>query len=94
MLPLLSTLLLFFSRAQAQTAAAGGGGGIAAAPVQYPTVVNVPSLLIQDGTTAVVTQPFTQTFVTPLGTWAFPTPEVGSVGLGSIQGQIGTVRSP
>lgn len=78
----------------AQNAAAGGGAGFAAAPVQYPTVVNVPSLLVEGGTTTVVQQPFTQTFVTPLATWAFPTPKVGSVGLGSIQGRIGTVRNP
>jgi hypothetical protein len=76
----------------AQNAAAGGGAAGVAAPVQYPTVVNGPSLLTQGGTTTVVQQAFTQTFVTPLGTWAFPTPGVGSVGLGSIQGQIGTVR--
>jgi hypothetical protein len=36
---------------------------------------------------------FTQTFQTPLGTWAFPTPQVGSVGLGNIQGTVGAVRN-
>jgi len=87
---LLTTLLL--PLVSAQNAAAGGGGAVAAAPIQYPTVVNVPSLLIQGGTTTTVQQAFTQTFVTPLGTWAFPTPGVGSVGLGNIQGVVGTVR--
>jgi hypothetical protein len=78
--------------AHAQNAALGGAGGGAAAPVQYPVVINGPSLLTKAGTTTTVQQAFTQTFVTPLATWAFATPEVGSVGLGSIQGQIGTVR--
>lgn len=88
LLPLLALLPL----ANAQSAAAGGGGGGVAAPIQYPTVVTGPSLLTQGGTTTTVQQAFTQTFVTPLGTWAFPTPGVGSVGLGSIQGVVGTVR--
>jgi len=89
---LLSALLLLLG-AHAQNAALGGAAGAgAAAPVQYPVVINGPSLLTQAGTTTTVQQAFTQTFVTPLATWAFATPEVGSVGLGSIQGQIGTVK--
>jgi hypothetical protein len=94
-LSLLTLISLFLPLTLAQNAALGGAGGaIAPAPVQYPVVINGPSLVTQGGTTTTVQQAFTQTFVTPLGTWAFPTPEVGSVGLGSIQGQIGTVRGP
>jgi len=73
------------------------GGGVAAATlaaVQYPVVTNVASLQTINGVTTVVQIVFTQTFAaTPLGTWAFPTPGVGSVGLGDIQGTVGSVKS-
>lgn len=100
MRPTISTTLLSLaltlylpSLSHAQNAAAGGGGGAVVVPVQYPTVINGPSLVTADGTTTTVQQAFTQVFELPLAAWAFPTPLSGSVGLGTIQGQIGTVRA-
>ncbi len=92
-LSLLLALFLFLAPGQAQNAALGGGvvgGGQAA--VQYPVVTNVASLVTVGGVVTVQSVVFTQTFVTPLGTWAFPTPSAGSVGLGNIQGTIGVVH--
>ncbi|KAI9644219.1 hypothetical protein NHQ30_007574 [Ciborinia camelliae] len=65
---------------------------------QMPTTTtNAPSLYTTDGTTTVkYIKTYTQTFATTaLGTWPIgATPLVGSVGLGTIQGIVGTVRHP
>ena len=90
---LLSTLLLLMPFTTAQNAALGGGGAAAPAASQYPIVTVAPSLQTVGGTTTTVVGPFTQTFVLPLGTWAFETPSVGSVGLGNIQGNVGAVKT-
>lgn len=75
--------------------AQGGGAAIATTviAVQYPTVVVGPSLFVNAaGLTSAVQLPFTQTFKSPLGTWAYPTAVAGSIGLGNIQGTVGAVR--
>jgi len=93
-LSLLLALLLFLAPARAQNAALGGGvAGAAQAATQYPVVSNVASLVTVGGTVTTEAVVFTQTFVTPLGTWAFPTPSAGSVGLGNIQGTVGAVHN-
>jgi hypothetical protein len=94
LLIVLATLLIVpFTSAQI-----AAGGGVAPAPslaaTQYPTVLNVPKILIQGGVTTSQEVVFTQTFAsTALGTWAFPTPAVGTIGLGEIEGQVGEVKS-
>jgi hypothetical protein len=89
---LLFALLTLLSLAAAQNGALGGGAGNSPQPTQYPTVTTGPSLQTAGGTTTAIYQPFTQAFVTPLGTWVFPTPLAGSIGLGNIHGTVGTVR--
>ncbi|KUJ17898.1 uncharacterized protein LY89DRAFT_745887 [Mollisia scopiformis] len=74
------------------------GGGIAAttlAATQYPTTSVAGSLFTVDGTTSATWILMTQTFATTaLGSWALgPTPGVGSIGLGSIAGTVGKVKS-
>jgi len=94
LLTTLLTILLLLAPTLAQNAALGGGGaGATQAASQYPTVSNVASLVTAGGSTTVAQVAFTQTFVTPLGTWAFPTPSIGSIGLGNIQGTVGAVRA-
>lgn len=94
-LPLLASVLILLLASPSQTnaqAAPGGGAPPVANPLQYPVVVVGPSLTTVAGSTSAINLPFTQTFVTPLGTWAFPTPSAGSVGLGDIQGTVGKVK--
>lgn len=74
------------------------GGGIAAttlAASQYPTTIYGPELLTVDGTTTTTWTMYTQTFAaTALGSWDLgATPRVGSIGLGSIQGTVGEVKT-
>ncbi|POS86699.1 hypothetical protein EPUL_005127, partial [Erysiphe pulchra] len=74
------------------------GGGIAATtlpPTQYPTVTYAASLYTLGTYTSATWKDFTQTFAaTPLGTWALgPTPRIGTIGLGTIQGTVGAVKS-
>ena len=94
-LAFLISLLVLAPFTTAQNAALGGAGNPAAspAPSQYPVVNVGSSLLTIDGKTSAVNGPFTQTFVLPLGTWAFPTPSAGSIGLGDIQGTVGAVKT-
>ncbi|PVH89148.1 hypothetical protein DL98DRAFT_96903 [Cadophora sp. DSE1049] len=73
------------------------GGGIAAttlAPSQYPISTTAGSLFTVNGVTSATWKLFVQTFATTaLGTWDLgPTPGVGSIGLGDIQGTVGSVR--
>ncbi|KAH7351242.1 hypothetical protein BKA65DRAFT_550203 [Rhexocercosporidium sp. MPI-PUGE-AT-0058] len=73
------------------------GGGIAAttlAPSQYPISTTAGSLFTVNGVTSATWTLFVQTFATTaLGTWELgPTPGVGSIGLGDIQGTVGGVR--
>jgi len=76
---------------------AAGGGIVASslAATQYPTTSVAGSLFTSDGTTSATWVLVTQTFATTaLGTWALgPTPLVGSIGLGSIQGAVGKVKT-
>jgi hypothetical protein len=74
------------------------GGGIAAttlAASQYPTTSVAGSLFTIDGTTSAKWVLITQTFAaTALGTWALgPTPGVGTIGLGTIEGTVGKVKT-
>ncbi|CZR67718.1 uncharacterized protein PAC_17617 [Phialocephala subalpina] len=74
------------------------GGGIAAttlAASQYPTTSTAGSLFTVDGTTSATWKLITQTFATTaLGSWDLgPTPGVGTIGLGSIQGTVGKVKT-
>ena len=95
----LSSLLLSLASASPEPAPQiAQGGGIAPttlAPVQYPVVSNVASLVTINGVTTVSQIVFTQTFAsTALGTWALgPTPLVGSIGLGDIAGTVGGVKT-
>jgi hypothetical protein len=94
LLALLTTLLSLVSFTTAQAIAAGGGAAaVPPAAVQYPVVVVGPSLATVAGATTAINKPFTQTFVTPLGSWAYATPSPGTVGLGSIQGNVGGVKT-
>lgn len=90
---LVLALVHFSVPAVGQNAAAGGGAQGTLAASQYPTTVMGPSLVTAGGSTVVVTQMFTQTFKSPLGTWAFATPSVGSIGLGNITGSVGAVKN-
>ncbi|KAF7933936.1 uncharacterized protein EAE98_003645 [Botrytis deweyae] len=79
-------------------AQAGLGGVVAtlAATQMATTTTGAPSLYTVGSVTAVSYIPvYTQTFATTaLGTWAIgATPLVGSVGLGTIQGTVGTVKN-
>lgn len=90
---LLIAVLSILSCVLAQNAALGGGAGGQQALTQYPTVYTGPSISTNAAGTAVIaTVVYTQTFKTPLGTWAFATPSAGSIGLGKIQGSVGAVR--
>ncbi|KAG9232302.1 hypothetical protein BJ875DRAFT_467282 [Amylocarpus encephaloides] len=95
---LASTLLAISFLCTLVTAQAAAGGGVSAvplAPSQYPIVSNVLSLQTIGGVTTAVQIAFTQTFAaTALGGWAIgPTPLAGTIGLGSIQGTVGVVKS-
>lgn len=86
-------VLSLLSCVLAQNAALGGGAGGQLALTQYPTVFTGPSISTNAaGTGVVVTVAFTQTFKTPLGTWAYATPSAGTIGLGDIQGTVGAVK--
>ncbi|CAD6500986.1 BgTH12-06687 [Blumeria graminis f. sp. triticale] len=80
---------------QRRVAAGGGAIPISPAPSQYPTVTNAGSLFTVGTSTSAIWKEFTQTFaVTPLGTWTLgPTPKSGSIGLGTIVGNVGSVKS-
>jgi hypothetical protein len=54
----------------------------------------IGSVYTVNGQTSVTQIQWTQTFAkTPLGTWAVgPTPRVGTVGLGDIQGEVGKLK--
>ncbi|RKF83377.1 putative secreted effector protein [Golovinomyces cichoracearum] len=74
------------------------GGGIPATtlpPSQYPTVTFAGSLFTVGTSTSATWKEFTQTFATTaLGTWALgPTPRIGTIGLGTIKGTVGVVKS-
>merc|ERR1712093_158574 len=74
------------------------GGGIAAttlAPSQYPISTTAGSLFTVNGVTSATWKLFVQTFATTaLGSWELgPTPAVGSIGLGDIQGTVGVVKN-
>ncbi|APA16240.1 predicted protein [Sclerotinia sclerotiorum 1980 UF-70] len=81
------------------TYAQAGLGGIVVTSVatqMATTTPGAPSLYTTDGTTTVSYIPiYTQTFATTaLGTWAIgPTPLVGSIGLGTIQGTVRGMKS-
>jgi hypothetical protein len=81
--------------AAAQAAPGGGVPGATLAPTQSPTVTQVNSLQTVGGSTVVVPVVFTQTFAkTALGTWPLGTVvQKGSIGLGSIQGSVGDVKT-
>merc|ERR1711977_36634 len=69
------------------------GGGIAAttlAPSQYPISTTAGSLFTVNGVTSATWKLFVQTFAT---TALGPTPAVGSIGLGDIQGTVGVVKN-
>lgn len=89
---LLAALAILPSLTSAQNAALGGGAAAVPAATQYPTVFAAQSLVTVGGVVQTQNVQFTQTFKTPLGTWAFPTPLVGSVGLGDIQGTVGAIK--
>lgn len=78
-----------------QIAAGGGIPSATLALTPYPTVSNAASYLVVGTTTTVTYKMFTQTFAsTALGTWALgPTPRIGTIGLGTIQGTVGVVKS-
>ncbi len=77
--------------------AAAGGGAVATtlADSQYPTTGTWASLLTAGGTTTQIYAVYTQTFAsTALGSWALgPTPGVGTIGLGSIGGTVGVMKT-
>ncbi|KAH7399838.1 hypothetical protein BKA64DRAFT_466304 [Cadophora sp. MPI-SDFR-AT-0126] len=77
-----------------QLAAGGGVAPTTLAPSQYPISTTAGSLFTVNGVTSATWKLFVQTFATTaLGTWELgPTPAVGSIGLGDIQGTVGGVR--
>ncbi|KAI9742218.1 MAG: hypothetical protein M1818_004118 [Claussenomyces sp. TS43310] len=87
---LLSTSLMMPVAAQV---AAGGGVQGATIATQMATTTTAPSLIIAGTGTDVQYVPYTQTFKTPLGSWAFVTPSPGTIGLGTIAGAVGTIKS-
>lgn len=94
----LSTTLTTFSLAVlsllASSEAANGGASVSSlAATQYPTTTIAPSLFTVGTSTGVSYALYTQTFSTPLATWAFPAPSSGAIGLGTIKGTIGTVKT-
>lgn len=72
--------------------APGGGGGAANPPVQVPpvTAINVPTTL-PDGRITMMQTVYTQTFASVLDQLA--TPSAGSIGLGTLTGSVGAVRT-
>ncbi|KAF8848495.1 hypothetical protein BDZ45DRAFT_732902 [Acephala macrosclerotiorum] len=78
-----------------QVAAGGGVAATTLAASQYPTTSTAGSLFTSDGTTSATWKLFTQTFATTaLGSWDLgPTPGVGTIGLGTIQGTVGKVKT-
>ncbi|CAG8954838.1 hypothetical protein HYFRA_00008523 [Hymenoscyphus fraxineus] len=92
---LLLALSTFSSLAAAQIAAGGGAVISSPAATQMATTSKCRSLATIDGKTTAIEMTFTQTFAkTALGTWALPpTPGVGTIGLGDIQGQIGVMKT-
>lgn len=78
-----------------QAVAAAGGAVTTQAAEQAATVGYYASLYTAGGTTTVNYIQFTQTFAsTALGTWALgATPAVGTIGLGSISGTVGSTKT-
>ncbi|TVY65663.1 hypothetical protein LSUE1_G007170 [Lachnellula suecica] len=78
-------------------AVAAGGGGVATtlAASQVPVSTTAGSLFTVNGVTSATWKLYVQTFATTaLGSWDLgPTPGVGSIGLGSIQGTVGVVKT-
>jgi Killer toxin-resistance protein 1 len=99
MQPLLLSILALLSFTTAnpnpQAVAPGGGAAVTLVPTQSPTVGTWGSLITVDGTTSVAYVVFTQTFaVTALGTWDLgPTPAAGTIGLGTIVGNVGSTKA-
>lgn len=91
LLALLFSILLPPTPVASQAAVVGGPAP--AVPTQYPVVQTVPKLQVVAGVTQIVQVPFTQTFVQgALETWAWGAVKQGSVGMGSIQGEVGKVK--
>lgn len=92
----LSPLALADPNPDPQAVAAGGGlAATTLAATQQAVVTTAGSLITQGGTTTATWIAFTQTFAsTALGTWDLgATPLVGSIGLGTIQGTVGNVKT-
>ncbi|KAF7947141.1 uncharacterized protein EAE97_004390 [Botrytis byssoidea] len=90
------SLLAFLPALTHAQAGLGGVTASSAATQMATTTVAAPSLYTVGSVTTVSYIPvYTQTFAkTALGTWAIgATPLVGSVGLGTIQGTVGTVKT-
>ena len=85
--------LLVSATAEPQLAQGGGVAVTTPAPTQMATVQYVGSLFTENGVTNATWGMHTQTFATTaLGNWPIgATPLSGVIGLGSIQGTIGTV---
>ncbi|ELR06452.1 hypothetical protein VC83_08748 [Pseudogymnoascus destructans] len=90
-LALLFSILLPPTPVSSQAVAAGGP--VPPAPTQYPVVLTVPKLQVAAGVTQIVQVPFTQTFAQgALETWAWGAVKKGTVGMGSIEGEVGKVK--
>ncbi|EKD20216.1 uncharacterized protein L3040_000547 [Drepanopeziza brunnea f. sp. 'multigermtubi'] len=78
-----------------QLAAGGGVAATTLAASQYPIASTAGSLFTINGVTSATWTLFVQTFATTaLGTWELgPTPGVGTIGLGSIPGTVGGVKT-
>jgi len=74
---------------QGGIAIGGGAPGATAATAQAATTTYAATLITTGATTTTAYVAFTQTFNTSMGTWIFPTPLSGSVGLGGISGSVG-----
>jgi hypothetical protein len=81
--------------ASAQIAAGGGGAVTSLVATQSPVVSSLASLETVGGKVTAVQVVFTQTFAqTALGTWPLGTaPKPGTIGLGTIQGEVGVVKT-
>jgi len=86
-------LLSFPALIAAQVAAGGGNAATSTAATQMATTTVAGSLFTNAGTTSATWIAYTQTFSSPLGTWAFATPSAGTIGLGSISGTPGATSS-